>query len=135
MVDLDNLKECNDVYGHSVGDQILMVLGHLLRTQSRISDVACRFGGDEFIILLLGAKLEEGVRRAEEWRQAFGQLSVPYNGELIQTTLSIGVVEWTPGENPAALFSRVDAALYTAKNNGRNQVAALQSLDSDKASN
>jgi diguanylate cyclase (GGDEF)-like protein len=123
MVDLDNLKEINDNYGHTIGDQVLRELGHLLISQSRIGDVACRFGGDEFIILMLNVNLAVGMQRAEDWRQDFERIIVTYNRQILQSTFSTGVVEWSPDETLESLFIRLDGALYMAKNTGRNRVA------------
>ena len=115
MIDLDHFKEINDTHRHVVGDQLLRQLGHLLQLQSRTDDIACQFGGDEFIILLLDACLEQGAERAEAWRDAFATISVVYDGQSICSTLSTGVVEWIPGESPEDLFTHVDTALYSAK--------------------
>lgn len=125
MLDIDNFKEVNDQYGHAAGDRMLVDLGAMLRTNSRLTDIVCRFGGDEFIIVLVGADLELGVQRAEEWQKEFNILKVPYSGEHVKTYLSLGVVQWTSGESMSYLINRVDEALYIAKNSGRNQIATL----------
>ena len=124
MIDLDRFKRVNDSYGHAVGDKMLQELGTILSTHSRLGDIACRYGGEEFIILLLDARLADGARRAEEWRQRFNAVVVASAGAPVQTTLSAGVVQWKPGETTDEFLARVDAALYSAKNAGRNRVAA-----------
>jgi diguanylate cyclase (GGDEF)-like protein len=129
MIDLDHLKEINDTYGHPIGDRILMELGHLLKSESRVSDVACRYGGDEFIILMLNARLAEGMKRAEAWRQIFCEILVSYQDVVVQSTISMGVVEWSRGETSVDLIARVDAALYRAKNAGRNRVATQKAFE------
>jgi diguanylate cyclase (GGDEF)-like protein len=126
MVDLDNLKEINDNYGHTTGDQVLRQLGGLLSAHSRVGDIACRFGGDEFIIMLLNVELAVGVQRAEDWRQEFENTFVTYKLQIVQTTFSIGVVQWSPAETLETLFTRLDTALYVAKNAGRNRVAIAE---------
>lgn len=125
MMDIDGFKNVNDQYGHAVGDKILIELGEILKSSSRESDIACRFGGDEFIILMLNATLEEGKQRTEYWMQQFNQHKSDLVEDKDQPTLSAGLAQWQTGETPDDLLKRVDDALYRAKTAGRNQTATL----------
>jgi diguanylate cyclase (GGDEF)-like protein len=122
-MDIDYFKEINDRYGHAVGDRMLAEFGNLLQSKSRSSDVACRYGGDEFVVLLLGTRLEEAVRRVEDWQRGFSNIVIPFNDMTVYTTISAGIGEWAPGETPTDLLIRADAALYGAKNTGRNRIS------------
>ena len=123
MIDIDRFKDLNDEYGHVVGDEILVGLGAILKSQSRNGDLACRYGGDEFLVFLLGASLEDGVKSAEKWRRIFSQVFLPSINKPVQPTISVGIVECRNGESLTDLLARVDAALYQAKKTGRNRVA------------
>lgn len=124
MLDIDHFKEVNDCYGHAVGDKMLVELAAILNSQSRSGDITCRYGGEEFVVLLLGANLVDGVRRADEWRQLFSNVTVKSQADSCRATFSAGVVERYPKEPPAELLARVDAELYKAKNAGRNCISA-----------
>ena len=122
MIDIDHFKGINDHYGHATGDEALVKLANILSSQSRVGDVVCRYGGDEFAVMLLSAKLEDGVHIAESWRQSFSSTALNTSSTLIYCTISVGVAEWIHGETASELFARADAALYLAKDNGRNRV-------------
>lgn len=125
MIDIDNFKETNDQHGHAAGDDLLAALGDLLTRSTRLNDIACRFGGDELVVVLIGARLEHAVARAEGWRQEFNRMALSAVQGPIRSTLSIGVVERKPGEDVAECIARADQALYQAKRRGRNQVGLL----------
>jgi len=123
LLDLDHFKEFNDEYGHEAGDTVLRVIGSLLRGNTRASDVACRYGGEEFIVVLPGASLELGRERAEYLRLAFEQTEVMFNAKLLKATLSVGVATYpTHGSTREELIRGADMALYGAKRSGRNRV-------------
>jgi len=122
MIDIDHFKRINDLYGHAVGDDVLAKLGNILVSQSRAGDVACRYGGEEFAVMLLSARLEDGINIAEGWRQSFSSIALQAGSVLVNCTLSAGVTEWIPGETASALLARADATLYLAKDSGRNCV-------------
>jgi diguanylate cyclase (GGDEF)-like protein/PAS domain S-box-containing protein len=127
MFDLDYFKRFNDAYGHPSGDLVLKELGFLLVSRFRLGDIPCRYGGEEFVVILPGTSLKDALERAEEIRQMFGLLvfKVDENTE-ISVTLSGGVSAYpVHGDNPAAILNRADQALYRAKHNGRNQVIAF----------
>ncbi len=125
MVDLDHFKSVNDTFGHQAGDQVLIALARVLAAGTRPDDIACRYGGEEFAIVLPGASTAVAMERAESWRRAFGALVVQIAEEAVQCTLSAGVATWPGhGEDPDQLLGAADRALYQAKVGGRDQVVA-----------
>ncbi len=126
MLDLDHLKEVNDRFGHAIGDKMLVELASILNSQSRSGDITCRYGGDEFVTLLVGANLEVGVRRVNAWMQKFSTFSVQTKDVIWRATISAGVVERHPKETSADLLARADSELYKAKNAGRNCISATE---------
>ncbi|MCD7098006.1 diguanylate cyclase [Stenotrophomonas sp. MMGLT7] len=124
MLDLDHFKRFNDTHGHAGGDALLAGLGKLLQAMSRQEDIACRYGGEEFTLILPEAAPEAALARAEEIRKAVSELRVQHLGaELPAATVSIGVAGLLPhGNTPELLLQRADEALYAAKRNGRDQV-------------
>jgi len=123
VIDVDHFKKVNDTYGHQAGDAVLTELGRLLREGCRSEDVACRFGGEEFVVMIPRLDAEAAFARAEGWRQAFGGTAVAHDGELIAATLSIGLALYPEnGSTAGELIGSADAALYRAKQGGRNRV-------------
>ena len=123
MFDLDYFKSINDRYGHLCGDAVLTAVGKRMRELLRNSDVKCRYGGEEFLVLLPDTPHEGAAHVAESLRKELSQTSVLWNGESVSTTASVGVAVASVGELDArALIGRADAALYRAKNEGRNRV-------------
>jgi diguanylate cyclase (GGDEF)-like protein len=125
MLDIDHFKRFNDTYGHAAGDAALHDLGRLLSTHVRGSDIACRYGGEEFILLLPEATREVAVERAETIRASARRLSVHDSGRPVEPiTLSIGVAAFPlNGASGAALLKAADEGLYRAKHEGRDRVA------------
>jgi diguanylate cyclase len=127
MVDIDHFKSFNDNFGHQIGDQVLRLVARTLIEGVKGKDVAARYGGEEFVILLPDTTLPAGVAVGNSLRKAVATKDVinRSSGEKLgRITMSVGVAEFTPGEKITDLIERADAALYTAKHNGRNQVAA-----------
>lgn len=121
-IDVDHFKGVNDRFGHAIGDAALVALGELLRGFVRASDLACRFGGEEFVIALPGAGIVIAQRRAEELRAAFAALEIP-GAPALRATISIGVCAVRVGaESIEAALARADGALYEAKRGGRDRV-------------
>jgi diguanylate cyclase (GGDEF)-like protein len=123
LIDVDHFKLVNDGHGHQVGDLVLQELGQLLAGEARQQDVACRFGGEEFVMLLPGLPQSAAHERAEQWRQRFANLG-QHRDDLPDTlSLSIGVALFpTHGVSQDSLLRAADQALYKAKSSGRNRV-------------
>jgi len=124
MLDIDRFKQYNDTHGHEAGDILLQALGEFLKQHVRSSDVACRYGGEEFIIILPETNLEEANHRAEELRSGIKELVIRHRGHLLDTvTVSIGVSAYPKhGKASEALLRAADTALYKAKAEGRDRV-------------
>jgi diguanylate cyclase (GGDEF)-like protein len=121
LADVDHFKDINDRHGHLAGDDALRSVAETLHCGLRASDIAVRWGGEEFLLMLRGCDLPEAEWIAEKLRAAVEQASL---GEhALRTTISIGVAEYDGKEAPEQWISRADAALYRAKNAGRNRVA------------
>jgi diguanylate cyclase (GGDEF)-like protein len=131
MIDIDHFKRFNDSFGHSTGDLLLRELGAFLKRSIRGGDIACRYGGEEFVLLLLDASLETSQQRAEEVRAAVKQLQVPYEGRVLRSvTFSLGVASFPQhGSTGEALLQVADHALYRAKHAGRDQVVIAESSE------
>jgi polar amino acid transport system substrate-binding protein len=122
FIDLDYFKKINDTYGHLIGDNILKFFVENTQQRLRADDVFVRFGGEEFIILLPKVNLEESLIVAEKLRLSMEQNHYQQNGMDIALTISIGASEYRNNETLEQLLGRADSALYSAKENGRNQV-------------
>tara|TARA_R110001592_G_scaffold13740_2_gene62833 strand:- start:51077 stop:52255 length:1179 start_codon:yes stop_codon:yes gene_type:complete len=124
MLDLDRFKAINDKYGHKVGDQVLIAFAEHLRDYSRVPDFICRFGGEEFLLLLPDTSVAEAQNIAERIRHRWQKSPIPTTAGGVSVTVSIGVVEFTQAENENFfdLVERADLALYQAKKMGRNRV-------------
>ena len=124
MLDVDNLKQFNDTWGHAAGDDILREMGSLLLRQVRGEDIACRYGGDEFILILPDASQEVTRERAELICKYAKQFHLQFEGQsLAAVTLSLGVAVYPQhGATSTAILRAVDAALYRAKHEGRGRV-------------
>ncbi len=125
VMDLDNFKLVNDTYGHQAGDLMLQALGRLLKTCTRMGDIACRYGGEEFIVVMPGATTNIAAQRAEEIRSTFDALYVKDGDRVMHATLSLGVATYPiNGSSGEDVLIRADRALYQAKRNGRNRVVS-----------
>ncbi len=124
MLDVDHFKSFNDTYGHDVGDSVLQSISQCLKTNLRVCDVVCRYGGEEFVIIFPNMTLETATGIAEQLRQAIAQLNLYYENQLIgQVTASFGVASYPEqGGSYLSLLKASDQALYRAKAGGRNQV-------------
>jgi diguanylate cyclase (GGDEF)-like protein len=127
LLDIDDFKHQNDSFGHDAGDAVLRELGALLARCLRREDVACRYGGDEFVLVLPDASLDTALRRADEIREAVRGLQVASQGRSVGAlTVSIGLAALPDhGLDREALLAAADTALYRAKRAGRDRVSAL----------
>ncbi len=123
ILDIDHFKKFNDTYGHKCGDIVLQALAKQLVAEARRGDVVCRYGGEEFTILMPNLSLEAAYERADKWRKNFAATLVEFEGQLLSTTFSAGVacfpIHGTTGE---AILQAADHVLYESKHKGRNQV-------------
>jgi diguanylate cyclase (GGDEF)-like protein len=127
MMDIDHFKRLNDTFGHKAGDLMLQAFGALLRDETRAYDVACRYGGEEFVVIMPGATMEAGYRRAEQLRSQFAEVRLDFSGSELRATVSVGVAIFPlHGETSDALLRAADQALYAAKAGGRNCVVACE---------
>jgi diguanylate cyclase (GGDEF)-like protein/PAS domain S-box-containing protein len=124
MLDIDHFKRFNDTYGHDAGDRVLETVGQLLLNSVRGSDVACRYGGEEMLLVLPESPPEATMARAEEIRQALSLLQISYNGLILHPlSASLGVASFSGhGWQAVDVLKAADEALYQAKFKGRNQV-------------
>jgi len=129
MGDLDHFKAINDRHGHPAGDEVLRRFGALLRGGARGSDIYCRYGGEEFLLVL--PRMDEGhaLERAEQIRQAVASAPITHDGATIRVTASFGVATYPrDGGSGDALIGAADRALYAAKAGGRDQVVSAAAL-------
>jgi diguanylate cyclase (GGDEF)-like protein len=128
MLDIDHFKKFNDTFGHDAGDLLLREVGELLMQRSRAGDIACRFGGEEFVMIYPEASPEIVIRLAEELRQAIHDMQVQHFGRSLgQVTASLGLAFFPQhGQSTAALLRAADKALYEAKGAGRNFVQVAE---------
>jgi diguanylate cyclase (GGDEF)-like protein len=125
MFDLDHFKDVNDRHGHLCGDAVLSAIGNRMKDVLRGSDLKCRYGGEEFLVLLPETPLSGARRVAETLRREIADRPVPWSGEVLTITASFGLAQTLPGEvNVQAIIARADQALYRAKDDGRNCVRA-----------
>jgi diguanylate cyclase (GGDEF)-like protein len=124
ILDIDNFKQFNDHWGHELGNQALVHVSQLIALTIRKLDFACRFGGEEFAVILPNTDLHQAINVAERLRFAIAASPLEAGGNSISLTASVGVDEFrsTDTDNPQGFIERVDAWLYQAKNAGRNLV-------------
>ena len=128
MLDLDHFKKFNDTYGHDAGDTVLRESGMFLARSIRAEDIVCRFGGEEFVMILPTANLSAACARAERIRSKLRELTVLHQGQSLgMVTVSVGVAALPEhGTSPKELLEAADAALYCAKRDGRDRVVAAE---------
>lgn len=123
ILDLDHFKLINDTYGHEAGDAVLISLAQFLSAEARKTDIICRYGGEEFVVIMPGAGLDTAVERVEAWRVSFQETRIPYQDASLKCTFSAGIASFpSSGQTVKTLFSAADKALYKAKQKGRNKV-------------
>lgn len=122
LMDLDHFKKINDRYGHLGGDAVLRAVGQLLRNQLRAIDIAARYGGEELLLVLVDADLEQGRATVERIRAALQAMVVDHDGQVITVTASFGLALSDPAQPVERWIERADAALYRAKHGGRGRL-------------
>ena len=122
MIDIDHFKKVNDEFGHLVGDAVLKTFGEQLQLSLREGDVAARWGGEEFILLLPSTSEQESLQVAHRLKDHIAQFSFP---EVQQITISIGLTEFQSNDSSNSWLERADCALYQAKSSGRNRVVVI----------
>ncbi len=126
LLDLDHFKAINDTFGHEAGDLILKALARHLTANTRKNDIVCRYGGEEFVVVMPAISLEKAHQRAENWLASFQQMRVQYKDRLLSCTFSAGVAGFPEiGRTIKRLFDAADRAMYAAKQSGRNQVVVF----------
>lgn len=120
--DVDDFKKINDTFGHKAGDKTLIMIGKLLNERLRETDFIARYGGEELVVLLVGAALDDAQRIADTMRVAVEDGGLHAHGEPVAVTVSGGLSIFAFGDTPAAVFERADQAMYQAKQAGKNQV-------------
>jgi two-component system cell cycle response regulator len=128
MADLDHFKRVNDTYGHATGDIVLKGTAEILRENLRATDVAARWGGEEFLVVLPETDLIGGEQWGERWRAGIERARFDSaDGGSLEVTLSVGVARYhTRMQSPETLIAAADKALYRAKESGRNRVVVQQ---------
>jgi len=125
MLDLDHLRELNSSFGHLAGDAAIAAVADRLREQLREEDFACRWGGEEYTVLLPDTRMADAFAVADRIRRAIASEGVPFAPGMLSVTTSAGVAELSPEDTVDSLLQRADDALYSAKEQGRNRVEVL----------
>ena len=125
MVDIDHFKQVNDVFGHLIGDEVLILMARLMRNSFRSHDRVFRFGGEEFVVVLRCADHASAFAALERFRRNMEAFDFPQVG---QKTASVGFTQIVQGDSPSAACERADQAVYHAKHHGRNQVCSESDL-------
>jgi diguanylate cyclase (GGDEF)-like protein/PAS domain S-box-containing protein len=127
VMDIDRFKKINDAHGHRVGDEFLTEISKLLQGHARGSDVICRYGGEEFLIVMPGANARTARKRAEQLRANCEAMRISHNGKELKVTLSFGVATYpTHGREGEEIVIKADKALYKSKRRGRNCVTVWE---------
>jgi len=126
VIDVDHFKRFNDTHGHTMGDRVLHQLGKIITLNVREKDIPCRYGGEEFCVILPSTDMDQAVRVAERLRQNFADfIFITDSGEKTNATISIGLAEFKKNDDEKSLFDKADKALYQAKHSGRNRVISF----------
>ena len=121
--DIDHFKSINDLYGHQVGDRFLVEIANLMKSHARSTDFVCRYGGEEFLIVMPKTPAIAAIKRAEEILQKCTDTIVAHEGKNLQVAMSIGVATYPDhGQEAEELIIKADKALYVSKQNGRNRI-------------
>ncbi|MEI6776922.1 MAG: diguanylate cyclase [Chloroflexales bacterium] len=130
LADIDHFKKINDTYGHQVGDKVLVEIARLIKEHARGSDIVCRYGGEEFLLVFLNTTRDDAAKRAEEIRHTAAGLRIPHENGTLMVTISFGLATYPDhGNNAEELIIKADQALYQSKHSGRNRVTIWQRDD------
>ncbi len=123
MIDSDHLKDINDKYGHKAGDDFLVHIAEVLQSCIRAGDIACRYGGDEFVVVLSNVAVEIALERAEKLRESIAKHYIVYKNKKVSISVSIGIAAFPGhGSSGEVLLQKADQALYQAKQKGKNRI-------------
>lgn len=127
VMDIDHFKKINDNFGHQIGDQFLIEIAKLVAGHARSSDIACRYGGEEFLLVMPGTTLKTALKRAEDILSEVVEMRIPVGKKNLKVTLSLGVATYPKhGKGAEEIVVKADKAMYKAKRAGRNCVAAWE---------
>ena len=127
MLDIDHFKKVNDTYGHQAGDSVIQSLAHLIKRCVRETDLAGRYGGEEFAVILTDSAVDNAVTVAERLRRLAEHSQVEHEGQILKFNISVGLAEFSPlCDSPMEWLERADQALYQAKQTGRNKYCVWQ---------
>lgn len=133
MMDIDHFKKMNDTYGHEAGDLVLKALAKTLSTRNRRGDFTCRFGGEEFVMVMPNIELDTAYRRAEDLRKALNALYVPYGRHQLAITISMGIACYpSNGEDRESILRAADRAMYAAKRAGRDHILTYDRIETQR---
>ena len=119
--DVDLFKQVNDTYGHSAGDKVLKAIAQLMKDRIRETDFIARYGGEEFVMFMPGIDEDEALKMVDALREKVFSSKFKHNGEIVKISVSCGISSFAGNDTQESMFERADKALYTAKDNGRNQ--------------
>ena len=122
LLDVDNFKDINDTYGHIAGDKVLMFLANILKKTLRDGDKVFRYGGEEFLIVLNRTTTTDSITAATRILELIRSNRLIYQGDSLSVTMSAGLTKYISGDTPDTLLERADKALYSAKENGKDQM-------------
>jgi diguanylate cyclase (GGDEF)-like protein len=129
MIDIDHFKKVNDTYGHEAGDHVLKAIATTLSHETRRGDFACRYGGEEFVIVIPNIHKDTAYERAEKLRNTLNSLCIPYGVYSLTATLSMGIACYPAnGQTREAILRAADKAMYAAKEAGRDHILSYDQL-------
>ncbi|MEO8355963.1 MAG: diguanylate cyclase [Chloroflexota bacterium] len=133
MMDIDHFKKVNDTYGHEAGDIILKTLANALSTRNRRGDFTCRFGGEEFVVVMPNIAIETAYQRAQDLRILLNSLQIPYGLNHLAITISMGIACFpSNGDDRESILRAADRAMYAAKNAGRDHILTYNQLEAQR---
>jgi diguanylate cyclase (GGDEF)-like protein len=134
MLDLDHFKRVNDRYSHAAGDEVLKSFTALLRQGARDSDMVCRYGGEEFVVIMPRMSVERAVERVNAWRAELQVMVIAYGDDRIRVSVSGGISGFPrDGETSELLLARADEMLYFSKREGRNRITVYGNVNDNRS--